>query len=128
MVIEQTVNSREKGNIGESVACKYIENKGYIVVLRNYQKKWGELDIIAVKDNIVHFFEVKSVTYSLSDASHTPEENVHGLKRSHIRMVVQSYLSETGEIDREFQFHVICVYLNLVTRKAKVKMIENIIL
>lgn len=126
--MEQTVNSREKGNLGEGIACKYLEKQGYKVVLRNYRRKWGELDIIAIKDSIIHFIEVKSVTYGLMNASHTPEENVHDLKRSHIRRVVMTYFAEIGEIDKEFQFHVICVYLNLQSKTAKVRMIENIIL
>jgi putative endonuclease len=127
------LNSRIKGNSGEDVACKYLENKGFHIVMRNYRKVWGELDIIADKDKKLHFVEVKSVTFrDLDDfemSAHKPEDNVHGLKIRHIRRMVQTYIEEfnIGQ-DREFQFHVLCVYLNLSKRMAKVRMIENIIL
>jgi len=136
------LNSRIKGDDGEVVACKYLENKGYCIVCRNYQKAWGELDIIASKDNLLHFIEVKSVAnydrnafsgsgvdVSHISQSHRPEENVHSLKVRHIRRMVETYLAEFHSgLDIEFRFHVICVYMNFGARRAKVKMIENIIL
>jgi putative endonuclease len=125
------INTRQKGDVGENVACRYLVNKGYVVLERNYRKKWGEIDIITTKDKIIHFIEVKSVMVkNLYDFdSHRPEDNVNSLKISHIRRMVQTYFNEkTLSYDNGFAFHVICVYLNSVTRKAKVNMIENIIL
>lgn len=34
------------GQWGEEIACKYLENKGYIVLDRNFRRKWGEIDIV----------------------------------------------------------------------------------
>ena len=50
------------GKTGEDYACDYLRKSGYIVVERNYLKKWGELDIIAKKNKKLHFIEVKSVS------------------------------------------------------------------
>ncbi len=125
------MHKRAKGDIGENIACKYLENKGFIVVDRNYLRKWGELDIIAQKDKIIHFFEVKSVTadFSNENDSHKPEDNVHGLKVKRIRRMIETYLEETKRgLDGEFQFHVITVFMNEKTRRAKVKWIKNLIL
>ena len=126
-------NNKLKGGIGEEIACKYLINKGFCIVGRNYRKIWGEIDIIVTKDKIIHFIEVKSVTYQSVDyfnyVSHRPEDNVDGFKIRQIRRMVQTYLSEYNiGLDMEFKFHVLCVYLNLATKLAKVKMIENIIL
>ena len=52
----------ETGVKGEEVATKYLEKKGFLIVNRNYRKKWGELDIVAEKEGIVHFVEVKTVS------------------------------------------------------------------
>ncbi|MFA6554417.1 MAG: YraN family protein [Candidatus Paceibacterota bacterium] len=126
-------NNKLTGNKGEDISCKFLVNKGFIIVDRNYRKVWGEIDIIAQKDNILHFFEVKSVTvqsfHDLGNDTRRPEDNVHGLKIRHIRRMVETYLDENHiGLEIEFRFHVICVYLNMANRMAKLRMIENIIL
>ena len=52
--------SREKGNYAEDLATSYLEELGYIVVVRNFYSRFGELDIIAEKEDVLHFVEVKS--------------------------------------------------------------------
>ena len=123
---------RIKGNIGEDIACDFLIRKGFKVIDRNYLKKWGELDIVADKDNIIHFFEVKSVTgdsgLKFID-SHKPEDNVHAFKARKLRKMIQTYLSFTDRgLDADFQFHVLLVFMNIETRKAKVKWLKNVIL
>ena len=54
------MNSRQKGNIAEDKATRFLETNGYEIVERNFYTKFGEIDIIALKDNIYHFVEVKS--------------------------------------------------------------------
>ena len=54
-------NARKRvGQIGEDIACQFLERKGFKVLERNYRKPWGEIDIIAEKDGIVRFVEVKA--------------------------------------------------------------------
>ena len=119
------MNTRSRGAIGENIACVFLERKGYAIIARNYLKKWGELDIVAEKDKILHFVEVKSVT----GTSYRPEENVHDLKLKKIRRMIQTYLAEKGIVsETEFCFHVICVFMNEKTRKARVKWIKDVIL
>ncbi len=52
--------SRQKGNFAEDRATSYLEDLGYEIVDRNYYSRFGEIDIIAKKDNTLHFIEVKS--------------------------------------------------------------------
>ena len=125
------MNTIVKGSRGEDIACEFLVKRGFEIIDRNYRKPWGELDIIGKKDKAVHFFEVKSVNAKFDDAEggHRPEDNVHGLKIRHIRKMVVTYLEEKGYgLDYEFYFHVLCVYMDMKTRRAKVKWIENIIL
>lgn len=127
----EIINSRIKGNKGEDIACKFLINKGFTIAERNYEKSWGELDIIAEKDKIIHFFEVKSVTsdYSHEMNTHKPEDNVHGFKVRQIRRMIMTYLEESGSgLNGEFCFHILSVYMNMKTRQAKVKWIKNVIL
>jgi putative endonuclease len=126
------LHKRAKGNMGEDIACKFLESKGFVVVDRNYQKKWGEIDIAARKGKSLHFFEVKSVMRDFSSMSfnpYQPEDNIHSLKIRHIRRIIQTYMAEKGRgPDTDFHFHVLCVFMNEKTRRAKVKWIEDVIL
>jgi len=125
----ESLTNKKKGNIGENVASTFLVKHGFTILIRNYRKAWGEIDIICQKDGILHFFEVKSITgYSGPDNGHQPEENVDALKTRHIGRMVETYLYETGNADREFHFHVLCVYLNMPKRVARVKWIRDIIL
>ena len=126
------LHKRAKGNIGEDIACKFLESKGFVVTDRNYQKKWGEIDIAARKGESLHFFEVKSVMRDFSSMSfnpYQPEDNVHSLKIRHIRRIIQTYMAEKGRgPDADFHFHVLCVFMNEKTRRAKVKWLQDVIL
>jgi putative endonuclease len=115
---------RKIGDIGEEIACKYLENKGYSVIERNYLKKWGEIDIVAKKDNLVLFVEVKTV----SRESVRPEENMHSQKLARLQRAVQTYLVERKIKDnKECRIDLLCVHLNFETKKAKVDVFENVL-
>ena len=48
------------GNLGEDIACKFILNKGYEIVERNFYCRQGEIDIIAKDNEFLVFIEVKT--------------------------------------------------------------------
>jgi putative endonuclease len=125
------MHKRAKGQIGEDIACKFLEKQGFTIIERNFLRKWGELDIIGRKEGILHFFEVKSVTFDFSWAAdiHRPEDNVHGLKVKRLRRIIETYLGARGlRLDLEIQFHILCVFMDMNTRRARVKWIKNVIL
>lgn len=125
------MHKRDKGGIGETVACNHLVGLGFEVIGRNYRKSWGELDIIAIKDGALHFIEVKSVTFIPVDnvSTYKPEDNVHGLKARHIRKMIQTYIWEKNvSPDTSFQFHVACVYLDFDKRTARVRMMMNLVI
>jgi putative endonuclease len=117
-------STRSIGNIGEDIACVYLKKHGLTIRDRNYSKKWGELDIIAIKDEAIHFFEVKSVTALYKGRK--PEDNVDNWKLKHMRRAIESYLADKA-IDCEFHVHVLCVFMNMTTRRARVQWIKDII-
>lgn len=51
--------------LGEDIAAKYLKKKEYKIIERNFRKGYGEIDIIAVKDDILVFIEVKTRTTPL---------------------------------------------------------------
>src|SRR5436309_1064478 len=49
------------GQLGESMAVKFLKNKGFLIIGRNISFHGvGEIDIICIKDEVLHFVEVKS--------------------------------------------------------------------
>lgn len=125
-------NTKEIGDIGEGVACKFLVKLGFSVVERNYSKKWGEIDIIARKGDFWHFVEVKAVTReTLSDVSremdYAPEEKVHPKKLEKIARTAETYLIEKGIDDGDWCIDVVAVFLDMSRREAKCRMVENVL-
>jgi len=119
---------RKIGDIGEQIVAVYLETKGFRVLERNYLRKWGEIDIVAEKGQLLSFIEVKSVSRE-PGKGYRPEENMHPAKLKRLHRVIQTYLLDRKVPDsREWRVDVACVYLDFSTRKAKVEMLENVIL
>ncbi len=136
--------------MGEDIAVKFLMKHGFSVIDRNYTKKWGEIDIIAEKEDKLYFIEVKSVSRTLTDGSDEngipdnqnwglaaksgaqnffqPEENMHPWKRRRLARVVETYLISKRIGNTPWQFDVLLVFVDTKQRKARVRTIENIIL
>ncbi|MBP9802695.1 MAG: YraN family protein [Candidatus Pacebacteria bacterium] len=130
-----TSKTQKIGEIGENIAVKFLMKQGFAILERNYTKKWGEIDIIAKKDNKIYFIEVKSVSRNLINVSqetldsYKPEDNMHPWKLKRMSRTIQTYLLAHKEYDEyEWQIDLITVFLDLIDKKAKVKRIEDIIL
>ena len=54
------MNTRRIGNAGEDAAADYLRHNGYEIVERNFSKRSGEVDIVAVEGGTIAFCEVKS--------------------------------------------------------------------
>lgn len=119
-----TSTNQKIGEIGEHIACRYLENKGFSILDRNYTRKWGEIDIVSAKDKKTHFIEVKST--SLMDSGFRPEENMHPWKLKRLERTVATYLAEHKEVE-DWQLDLCVVFTNLDTKEARVRFFENII-
>ena len=87
------VNTDKKviGNFGEKQAQKYLQKNKYKVVATNYGTKFGEIDIVAEKDNYIVFVEVKT----RGDSSrYAPVYAVNKSKQSKLMKTAYLYLKE----------------------------------
>ena len=130
---DKRTTRRKIGDVGEGVACRYLQKQGYGILERNYLKPWGEIDIVAEKGNLLSFVEVKSVTREplglVSRESIRPEENMHPGKVRRLHRAVQTYLMDHNiPQDRPWQIDLACVFLDFSAKRAKVEMFENIML
>ncbi len=138
----QIPNHLKTGQIGEDIVVKHLVKQKFKILERNYRKKWGEIDIVAEKNEIIHFIEVKTVSYeTLPDQTekyynqYQPEENVHFFKRKRLGRAIQTYLAEKtvsyetfGNEELEFQIDIAAVFLNKSTNENEIRITENIIL
>ncbi|MFA9370655.1 MAG: YraN family protein [Labilibaculum antarcticum] len=93
------------GKLGEDVAAKHLLEKGYKILDRNwiYQKK--ELDIVALKDDVLVVVEVKSRS---TDYFEHPADAITLSKIKHLVNATQGYV-DSKEIEQEVRFDVISV-------------------
>ena len=124
---------RYTGDIGEEIAYKWLKEKGFRILERNYWKPWGEIDMVTEKAQILRFIEVKTVSCEslnhISCEPVRPEENMHPAKLKRLHRAVQTYLLDHKVSEsREWQIDLACVYLDFSTKKAKIELFENIIL
>lgn len=128
-----TSKTQKTGALGESIACRHLQSKGYRVIERNYTRKWGEIDIVAEKSKRTHFIEVKCVSCVTLDDINTanstntfrPEENMHHEKLKRLYRTIEGYLASNNVL-KEWQLDLLCVYIVHDTKKAKVTFFENI--
>ena len=83
------------GQKGEGLACKFLEQKGYRIISRNFKTSLGEIDIIAKDKETLVFIEVK--TRESLQYGH-PFEAVTRQKRRKIANVATLYLKKLKEI------------------------------
>jgi len=108
--------SRAKGNIAEDKACEFLLNAGYMIVERNFYSRFGEIDIIAIKDEVLHFVEVKSgLDYESAVQNITPTKLSRLVKTAYVYM-------KKNSLDCDFTLDGV-----IVTPK-NVEIIENLTL
>ena len=143
-----TSETQKTGEIGENIAVKFLVKQGFLIRERNYTKKWGEIDIIAEKNEKLFFVEVKSVSSAdanlryaegfgkaraLADKreidNYRPEDNMHPWKLKRLARTIQTYLlSNKVPDEKEWQVDLLVVFLSLEDKKARVKVVSDIIL
>lgn len=93
-------NKREVGRSGEENACKLLIEKGFFIVEQNYfAGRNGEIDIIALKDDLLLFVEVKS-RFSDTDFG-DPLYSISPKKVSSIKKAAQHFLVENSKYHSE---------------------------
>lgn len=108
------------GHIGEDMAAEFLQQNGYCVLERNWKNKGRkEIDIIAIKDDVVVFVEVKT---RRQGSVTTPLAAVDGRKQHRICLAADSYL-KTHRIDFRCRFDIICIIYN--DKASRVEHIED---
>ena len=110
------------GNRGELAAERYLLKRGYIILFRKYEDKFGEIDLIAVDLDTVVFVEVK--TRSNADAG-DPAEAVDHAKQMHLTKTGIGFLKWHRLTDHAARFDVVAILGNPSGDRAEIKHYVN---
>lgn len=86
-------NRAEIGAFGEDFTVKYLKKQGYKILERNFHSRFGEIDIIASKKNVIAFVEVKTRG---ENAIYSPREAVDFYKQQKCVKTAQMYLVQNS--------------------------------
>jgi len=106
----ERLSSKEVGDLGERIACHYVNAIGGKVIYRNYRgPKGGELDIVARDGKFLCFIEVKTRT---SKSEHSrPMDAVDFKKRQYIIRGAHAWLGLLKDDDHLWRYDVVEVIL-----------------
>lgn len=114
---------RKLGDLGENIAEQYLKKRGYIILERNYNKKWGEIDIIAKFKKDIVFAEVKS---QKKGSRFLPSQNINFHKQQRLIRAGQSWLAENKiSAETPWQIDALIVELDFENKNAKVEHLRN---
>ena len=116
---KQRTRLQQSGPKGEQLAEKFLKQKGYSIRERGFRALGGEIDIIAVKNNILIFVEVKTATTSHFGQ---PEAWVTPAKQAQIIKVAQAYLHQRSDHSAP-RFDVIAI--DLTQSRPVIRHYEN---
>lgn len=97
------LSSYVSGILGEDRACVFLKKQGFDILARNFRSKFGEIDIIALKDEILHFIEVKFTQNDYEVAYRLDSKKYKKLIKT-----IDYYLMKQA-FKRDFQLDLLCV-------------------
>ena len=99
-------NSRKIGDIGEQATADFLQRHGYEILERNYTVRGGEIDIIASKDNVTAFVEVKTRKENPLEQG---EQAITPAKKKRLVAAAQRYIDEVMKNCKNCRFDVAVV-------------------
>ena len=94
------------GDKGENLAARFLEEKGLVVIERQYRSRSGEIDLICLDGEEIVFVEVKTRRTQMFGY---PEESVTEQKIQHLLKTAQNFLQDPQWIDRPWRIDVVAI-------------------
>jgi len=116
-------NRKKLGFLAEGIARHYLIKKGYKILAANYKMNFGEIDIIAQKDDMVVFTEVKA-NIKLYEGLE-PELRVDYKKQNKLIKLATAYMLNKKMTDTGWRLDIISVVFDSENKKAHIKHFKN---
>ena len=117
----------EMGRLGERLASEFLAKKGYKILEQNFRTRFGEVDLVATKDSVLVFVEVK---LKIGDNfGPNPEEMIDKKKVNKIEKTAQSFLMENPEYGSRYEslrIDAVCIVLDAGGQVKRISQYENI--
>lgn len=115
------VNHIEKGREGESLAYSYMKKRDFVIEHCNWRCSYHEIDIIATKNGIIHFVEVKT-RHSLEFGY--PEDGVTRKKFNNLKKAAEAYLLRFEKL-KKIQFDILSILI-LPGKEVEYLLLEDV--
>lgn len=114
------------GKLGETLARDYLVKKNYRLVATNFRTRFGEIDLVASKNNKLIFVEVK---LKIGQRFGSPEEMINLAKLAKVKKMAQVFLQKHAKLKAQYPRHqidTICIVLNQDRSIFRINHWENI--
>lgn len=118
--------NKKLGQMGEEMAAKYLIEHGFQLIEANYSTKFGEIDLIVAKGDILRFVEVK---LKKGDFFGTPEEMIGSNKLGRVQRMAEFYLLENPDMAKVYETYsidAVCIVINEDSQIERLNYYENI--
>ncbi|MFH1187782.1 MAG: YraN family protein, partial [bacterium] len=113
------MNKKQKiGLYGEELAEKFFLKKGYKILDKRFQTRFGEIDLVISKDEIIVFVEVKTRTTNIFGS---PEESINYYKIKKMKIAATQYVQKNNIKDKNLRLDCLAIELDLIKKTAKLR-------
>lgn len=110
------------GKLGEQLAARFLVNKGYKILTKNFYTRYGEIDLVVAQGEEIVFCEVKTRT---SSEYGYPEVAVDENKIQNLLRAIQIYIGRE-KMKKFWRLDIVAIELNIKNKKAQIKWLKNV--
>lgn len=115
--------SKKTGDFGEKTAIEYLQKKGFKIIDRNFRSRLGEIDLVATKNEKLHFIEVKT---RIGLGKGHPHEAVNPYKIKRIEKLLELYLKNKDIKNAKLSLDVVSIILSNDNEIENISFFESI--
>jgi len=95
-----------QGRLGERIACLYLMRQGFDIIARRHRGSAGEIDLVALEDDVLAFIEVKT---RASSEFGEPWEFVDWQKQQRVRRTAEDFIARYDLVKYTYRFDIVSV-------------------
>lgn len=123
-MVTRRIDTYQTGLFGEDVVSQQLEQDGWTVLARRARTKWGELDLVLRRADMISFVEVKVASPGRRDIWNVIDERAqHRLRRAAVAWMAMSPRQQRGVL--HYRFDVAVVHMNAAREPTEVDIITN---